>query len=178
MASIPVCVFSQNSQSVMILFDEYCNSMPSQFSQNLQFVILLFSQFEYRLPISAIPSSLHPQKLQLFMMLFEVNTAMPTGVSYMLQSSICVFDADIFIPVVQRPGPLFVMLRLFIVTWGAPTLIAYLFSSEMGFIIVLSLFSPISVIFLFMLIISLQVPIFTYIVESSGALFIASWMVV
>ena len=31
MAFIPVWVFSQNSQLAIMLFDEYCSSMPSQF---------------------------------------------------------------------------------------------------------------------------------------------------
>ena len=61
---------------------------------------LLLSHFELVLPKNAIPSSLHPQKLQLFILLFEVHTAIPMGVSYMLQSSISVFDADTYIPVV------------------------------------------------------------------------------
>ena len=47
------------------------------------------------------------------------------------------------------------MLSLLIFTSGAPTRIAYLFFPEMGFIMVLSLSSPMRLIFFFMMMISL-----------------------
>ena len=64
-----------------MLFDEYCNSIPSQFSKNMQFVILLLSHFELILPMSAIPSSLQPQNLQFLIIPSELQVAIPTGVS-------------------------------------------------------------------------------------------------
>ena len=71
------------------------------------------------------------------------------------QFCISVFDAETLIPVVYMPEASFVTLKFLIIAPEAPRHIACLFLSEMGLIIVASLFSPIRIIGFFISIISL-----------------------